>query len=273
MSILEHLEELRSRILKSLVALVGGFFIAWAFAPRMYTFVARPALTELPPGARLAYTGISDPFILYMKVALLGGIFLASPFVLTQLWLFLSPGLYRKERRWAIPFVAATTFFFFLGGAFAYEAVIPIAAQYFLSLGQEAGFMPVITVRELFSFELQLILGTGLVFEMPVLIFFLTRIGLVTPAFLLHYFGHAVFVIWLIAAWVTPPDVFSMMLVGVPMTVLFVLGIGVSWLFQPRSTAPTPSSRTAAPVNTIAPPALVDGSPGPPPVAGGGPEG
>jgi sec-independent protein translocase protein TatC len=245
MSILEHLEELRSRLLRSAVAVTACFFVGWYFSSDIYNFIAAPAITELPKGTRLAYTQIADPFLLYTKISLLAGIFLASPYLLWQVWMFISPGLYRKEKRWVIPFVTATTLFFFLGGAFAYYAVVPYACSYFVSLGNEAGFQPIITVRELLSFELQMILATGAVFEMPILIFFLTRIGVVTPAFLWHYFGHSMFVIWLIAAWVTPPDIFSMMLVGIPMTALYIIGIGVSWVFRPRPGA-GPSTTAAS---------------------------
>ena len=269
MSILEHLEELRSRLLRIAVAIVLGFFAAWAFAPQIYNFVVAPAVAQLPPGTRLAYTGIADPFLLYMKVALLAGLFLAAPYVLLQIWLFVSPGLYRKEKRWTIPFVVATTFFFFLGSAFAYVAIVPFAAKYFISLGDEAGFQPIITVKELLGFELQMILATGGVFEMPVLIFFLTRIGVVTPGFLWRYFGHSMFVIWLIAAWVTPPDVFSMMLVGFPMTLLYVLGIGVSWIFRPRAAATKPEAPgPPPPAGKTTEPTPPEGPPAPPAMAG-----
>jgi len=235
MSILEHLEELRSRLVRSSIVVLLAFFVGWYFSPQIYTFLAAPALTELPSGTKLAYTGISDPFLLYMKVALLAGLFLASPYLLWQLWMFVAPGLYRKERRWVIPFVAAATIFFVIGGAFAYYVVVPFTCSYFIALGEEAGFQPVLTVRELLSFELQLIVASGGVFEMPVLVFFLTRIGVVTHTFLWHHIGHAVFVIFLIAAWITPsPDAFSMIVVGAPMTLLYLLSIGVSWIFRRR---------------------------------------
>src|SRR5262245_48174166 len=188
MSILGHLEELRSRLLKIAIAVVLAFFAAWNWAPQIYNFVAKPALAQFPPGVKLAYTSLADPFTLYVKVSMMAGLFIAAPFVLYQIWMFVAPGLYRKEKRWVVPFVVAASFFFFLGGAFAYEAIIPYAASYFISLGEEGGFMPVITVRELLSFELQLILGTGAVFEMPILVFFLTRVGILTPSFLWHYF-------------------------------------------------------------------------------------
>jgi len=260
MSILGHLEELRSRLLKIAVAVVAGFFVAWAWSPQIYNFIVRPALREFPQGVKLAYTGIADPFTLYVKVSMFAGLFIASPYVLTQIWLFVAPGLYKKEKRWIIPFVAATTFFFFLGGAFAYLAIVPYATAYFISLGEEGGFMPVITIKELLSFELQMILGTGAVFEMPVVVFFLTRIGLLTPGFLWRYFGPAMFVVWLIAAWVTPPDVFSMMLVGSPMTALYFVSMGVSWVFMPRpKREEKPAPREGPPASSSA--------------AGGSPEG
>lgn len=234
MSIMEHLEELRSRLLKAALSVVAGFVVAYGFSERIYDFLVIPARDALPEGTRLAYTGIADPFILYLKVALLAGLFISAPLVLTQLWLFVSPGLYRKEKKWAVPFVMGATFFFVLGGGFAYKVILPFACRYFIGVGQEAGFMAVITVKELLSFELQLILGTAVVFEMPVLIFFLTRIGVVTPAFLWHYFPHTMFVLWLLSAWLTPPDILSMFLVGLPMTVLYLFSIGISWIFLPE---------------------------------------
>ena len=238
MSILEHLDELRSRLLKAALSVLAGMILAYAFSGQIYDFIVRPAKEALPEGTRLAYTGLADPFVLYLKVSLLAGLFISAPLVLLQFWLFISPGLYRKEKRWAFPFVAGATFFFLLGGGFAYRYILPFACRYFIGVGEEGGFMAVITVKELLSFELQLILGTALLFEMPVVILVLTRIGIVTPAFLWHWFPHSMFVLWLIAAWITPPDVLSMILVGLPMTALYIFGIGVSWLFMPRKKRP-----------------------------------
>lgn len=248
MSILEHLEELRSRLLKAALSVVAGFLIAYGFSKQIYDFLVIPAKEALPEGTRLAYTGIADPFVLYLKVALLAGLFISAPLVLTQFWLFVSPGLYRKEKRWAIPFVAFASFFFVLGGGFAYKAILPFACRYFIGVGEEAGFMAVITVKELLAFELQLILGCAVVFEMPVLIFFLTRIGIVTPAFLWHFFPHTMVGLWLLSAWLTPPDVLSMILVGLPMTLLYLFSIGVSWVFLPkRMRAPARQEKKTGP--------------------------
>lgn len=246
MSILEHLEELRSRLIKAGLSVVAGFAVAYAFSDQIYEIVVRPAKAALPAGTKLAYTGLADPFILYLKVSVLAGLFISAPLVLTQLWLFISPGLYRKEKKWVFPFVGGATFFFSLGGYFAWRTILPFACSYFIGVGNQAGFTPVITVRELLSFELQLILGTALVFEMPVLVFFLTRIGILTPPFLWHFFPHTMVALWFLAAWLTPPDVLSMILVGVPMTGLYLLSIAICWIFQPKR-EPVPVEKGSAP--------------------------
>lgn len=234
MSFLEHLDELRRRLLRCCAVLVLGILVMWPVSGYLYDFLVIPVKQSLPEGTNLAYTEISDPFILYTKISLFGALFLAIPYILIEFWLFVSPGLYRKEKRGVIPFVLAATILFFMGGAFAYKVIVPFACSYFIGLGEEANFQPVITVKGVLTFVLQLILATGGVFQLPVIVYFLTRIGLLTPAFLWHYFGHAFFLIWLLAAVITPPDVFSMVLVGIPMTLLYLIGILVSWAFQPR---------------------------------------
>jgi sec-independent protein translocase protein TatC len=230
MSFLQHLEELRARLLRIVIAFVVAFFLAWPVSGYIYDFLVIPVMRALPAGVKLAYTGISDPFMLYTKVSVFSAIFVGLPYTLVEFWLFISPGLYPRERRMAIPFVSLCTAFFVAGATFAYFVIVPYACEYFIGLGNTAGFEPVITIKEVFSFIMQMILATGGVFELPIIIMFLTRLGLVTPPFLWHYFGYAFFAIWFIAAVVTPPDVFSMMLVGIPMTLLYLLGIGFSWV-------------------------------------------
>jgi len=230
MSFLQHLEELRARLLRIVFAVVAAFFLAWPVSGYIYDFLVIPVRQALPEGVKLAYTGISDPFMLYTRISIFAAIFVGLPYTLVEFWLFISPGLYPRERRLAIPFVFLCTALFVVGSVFAYYIIVPYACQYFIGLGNEGGFQPVITIREVFSFVMQMILATGAVFELPVVIIFLTRLGLVTPAFLWQYFRYAFFVIWLIAAIVTPPDVFSMMLVGIPMTLLYLIGIAFSWV-------------------------------------------
>lgn len=230
MSFLQHLEELRARLIRIVIALVAAFFLAWPVSGYLYDFLVIPVRRALPEGVKLAYTGISDPFMLYTRISVFAAIFVGLPYALVEFWFFISPGLYPRERRMAIPFVVLCTALFFTGAIFAYYIIVPYACQYFIGLGNEGGFQPVITIKEVFSFVMQMILATGGVFELPIVIMFLTRLGLVTPAFLWHYFGYSFFVIWFIAAVVTPPDVFSMMLVGIPMTLLYLVGIGFSWV-------------------------------------------
>lgn len=245
MSFLEHLEELRRRLLHSIVALFLAFSICWACSERIYAFLARPILQALPPGKTLAYTGLPDPFVLYMKVALLAGIFLACPYILWQLWLFVSPGLHSHERRLAAPFIFFSTVLFVGGGAFGYYVAFPVACRFFISVG--APFEPIITIKEYFRLQTQVLLWMGLVFELPVFIYFFTRIGIVTPRFLWEKFSYAVFIIFVIAAVITPPDVVSQLLIALPMVVLYLLGIAVAWLFGPRPIPPPPKPPPDAP--------------------------
>lgn len=242
MSFLQHLEELRARLIRCVLALAIAFFAAWPLSDQLYEILVLPVKAALPPGVRLAYTGISDPFMLYTKISAFAAIFVALPYALLEFWLFISPGLYKKEKRWALPFTGAATLFFAAGAYFAYQVIVPYACLYFIGVGLEAGFEPVITIKEVFSFVLQMILATGAIFELPVIVFFLTRVGFLTPAFLWHYFGYAFFVIWVIAAFITPPDIFSMMLVGIPMTLLYLFSVFVSWVFLPRRREPPPAA-------------------------------
>jgi sec-independent protein translocase protein TatC len=230
MSFLEHLDELRKRLLYSFIALFISFLVCWSFAPQIFDWLEQPVKQFLPPGEKLAYTRLTAPFFLYMKVAFFAGIFLASPIILWQVWAFVAPGLYSRERRYAAPFIVFATLFFVAGGYFGYEVVFPMACKFFLDTG--AHFETMITIDEYFSLANKMILGMGLVFETPILIFFLSRIGLVTPAFLVQKFKYAVVIIFIIAAVMTPtPDMVTQAALALPMILLYLLGIGISYLF------------------------------------------
>src|ERR1051325_11031794 len=208
MSFLDHLEELRKRLLVSIVALLAGFLVCWGYADKIYAYLQAPLLKVLPPGDKLAYTRLTAPFILYMKVAFLAGIFLAAPVILLQLWLFIAPGLYKRERRLAAPFIIGATIFFILGGYFGYRYLLPGMCGFFVETGKQ--FKQVITIDDYYSFSSTIILATGAVFETPILIFFLARLGIVTPAFLLQKFKYAVVLAFIISATVTPtPDMMN----------------------------------------------------------------
>jgi sec-independent protein translocase protein TatC len=229
MSLIEHLEELRKRILWSLACVFLALFPCWAYHIEIFKFMERPILRELPPGKLLAFTNLIDPFMLYFKVAALAAVFLSSPFILYQIWRFISPGLYRRERLYVLPFVSLGTVFFVAGGAFGYYIAFPKAVRVLLDFGK--GFDPVITIERYLSFMLAVVLGLGLMFELPLIIFLICQIGLVTPRFLMRHFRWAVLVIFIIAAILTPtPDILSMCLFAVPTLGLYLLGVGAAAL-------------------------------------------
>ena len=230
MSFLDHLEELRKRLMWSFVAITVAFFVCWSYAAVIFAKLQEPLTKFLPPGDTLAYTRLTAPFFLYMKVAFFAGLFLASPFILWQLWLFISPGLYKRERRYAAPFVIFASLFFVAGGYFGWKYLLPSTCAFFVETGKN--FKQMVTVDDYFSFAGLIILAAGIVFETPVLIFFLARLGIVTPAFLLQKFKYAVLLSFILAAVITPtPDMVTQAALAVPMIILYLVGIGVAYLF------------------------------------------
>src|SRR2546423_319593 len=184
MSFLDHLEELRKRLVVSVIAIFVAFLLCWNFADRIFAKIQEPLTKILPPGDKLAYTRLTAPFFLYMKVAFFAGLFLAAPVILLQLWLFIAPGLYKKERRMAAPFIIFASLFFLLGGYFGFRVLLPGTCKFFVETGKQ--FKQMVTIDDYFSFASMLILAAGGVFETPILIFFLAKLGIVTPKFLLQ---------------------------------------------------------------------------------------
>ena len=238
MSFLEHLVELRKRLIVSIIALGVAFLVCWNYANLVFGWLQRPLLKFMAPGEKLVYTRLTEPFMLYMKVAFFAGIFLASPIILWQLWLFISPGLYKRERRYAAPFIIIASLFFIAGGYFGYRVILPGACAFFIETGRQ--FKQMIKADEFFSFASTMVLASGLIFETPILIFFLARLGIVTPAFLLKKSKYAVVLAFIIAAIVTPsPDMFNQTALALPMIGLYFLGVGVAYLFAKK---PVPSA-------------------------------
>ena len=230
MSFLEHLEELRKRLLWSFIYLGVGFALCWHFADTIFAQMQRPLTEFLPNGDKLAYTKLTGPFFLYMKVAFFAGLFLAAPFILHQIWLFISPGLYKRERRYAAPFIIFASLFFIAGGYFGYRWLLPATCGFFIETGRN--FKQVVTVDDYFSFASTIILACGLVFETPILIFFLARLGIVTPAFLLQKSKIAIVLAFIIAGVVTPtPDMVTQTALAVPMIALYFIGVAVAYMF------------------------------------------
>lgn len=224
MTFLEHLEDLRKRLFYSFVAIIVAVIPSWMFSRQLYAILARPVTQYLPEGTKLAFTTLTAPFMLYLKVSFLAALFITSPFVFYQLWMFVSPGLYQKEKRYVIPFVFFTTFFFSLGALFGYFIVFPWACRFFLTLGRD--FQPVITVDQYFSFALKVLLGIALVFELPTLVYFLSKIGILTSRWMVKNFQYAVLAAFIIAAVITPtPDMITQSIVAVPMIALYGISI------------------------------------------------
>lgn len=224
MTFLEHLEDLRKRLFYAIIALFVGFIPGWIFAKDIYKILARPVTQYLPAGTKLAFTGLTAPFMVYMKVAFMASLFVMSPFVFLQIWYFIAPGLYQKEKKYVIPFVFMTTFFFSLGAVFGYLFVFPWACRFFLKIASD--FQPVIKVDEYFGLALKVLLSIALVFELPTLVFFLARMGLITARWMIKNFKYAVLLVFIIAAVITPtPDPITQSLVAFPMLGLYGLGI------------------------------------------------
>jgi sec-independent protein translocase protein TatC len=233
MSLMEHLEELRKRIVHSAIYLGVGFFVAFYFREQLYGIVQAPLTKLHMPINKLNFFHPMDAMNLYIQVGLIGGAILASPFILYQVWLFIAPGLYQKEKRFVIPFMAATMGLFLAGASFGYFFVLPGALK-ILILGFGSRFNPVISIEDYTGFFLSIILGLGVSFELPILIFFLAMFGIVSPKFLWKNIRYAILAVFLVAAIICPsPDPGTMCIYAVPMLALYVVGIGVAWWVHP----------------------------------------
>jgi len=229
MSFFDHLGELRRRILNSLIAVGVAFAACWYFADEIFR-VFRTLIDE--SGAKLNQTEFTDAFTVQLKMALMAAIFLASPFILAQVWLFISPGLYRRERRYAGPFVVSATILFVLGGLFAYYIALPTGLKFLIDMGKGLEIETLISVSLAFNLVFALIVGMGVVFEIPALIFLLSRIGIVSGPFLLKNMKYAVLGCFVAAAIITPTgDIGNMMILAIPMLGLYGVGILVAYVF------------------------------------------
>ncbi len=230
MSLMEHLEELRKRILNSLKFLGGGFVVGWIFRVQLYGIIQKP-LDDLHLG--LYYQHPTDTVNLYIKTALVAGVILASPFILYQIWLFISPGMYANEKKYVFPFMVSTMALFLGGAWFGYHYVIENAIRVLIfDFGK--GFTPILTIDEYTGFFLAVVLGLGTCFELPILIFFLALFGIVDARFLLRHFRYAILAIFLVAAIICPdPSPVTMCIFASPMLALYFLGVGVAYFVHP----------------------------------------
>lgn len=237
MSFLEHLDELRKRIIRALLSLCFGVAIAAFFIEDLYAFVMLPLRQMLRPGETMIYTYPTEAFMLYIRIALIAGLFIAAPLIFWQVWLFVAPALYARERRYAIPFVILSSIGVISGAAFAHYVAFPLMWRFFASFSNDlVSFMP--RIEDAFSVYMRMLIGMAVVFQMPAMVFFLARMGVVTARWMIRQFKYAVLVIVVVAAIITPSsDVASQLIVAGPMVVLYVLSIGIAWAFGKKRTA------------------------------------
>jgi sec-independent protein translocase protein TatC len=246
MTFLEHLEELRTRLIRCLLALIVGTGLCWFIREPLFHELTRPMLAVAKPGTEIIVTSLTEPVMIYMKMSFFAGIFLVSPFLLYQVWAFISPGLYKNEKMYAIPFIGFGSLFFVLGAAFGHFYLIPATSGFLIEFaGNNMKVMP--KVGEYFEFYSWFLLGLGVMFQTPVIIGVFARIGLVTPGFLLRHFKYAFLLAFIVAAVLTPtPDMVTQTMLAAPMLVLYLLGVLVAWIvWRPRQ-APAPAASTPA---------------------------
>ena len=230
-SFLDHLDELRRRIIYSLVAVAAGFGIAFWWLNDIFWFIFKPMQAMLPAGQTLISTDPGEQVFLMFKIGLMAGLIIASPVVLTQVWLFIAPGLYSHEKKLAIPFVVMGTVLFVGGAAFSHYKIFPVVWDFFsTSFFDFVVFMP--RIEPAFSWYLRLMLATAITFQLPTLVLFLAKLGLITPRFMIRNFKYAVMIIMVLAAVLSPdPGGMGMAMMGGPVIVLYILSIGLAWLF------------------------------------------
>lgn len=231
MSFLDHLDELRRRLVAAALSLAFGTLVAFFFIERIFTFIMRPLYEKLPAGSKLIYTEPTEAFMLYVKIALLAGVVIAAPLIVLQLWLFIAPGLYAKEKRFAGPFILMATVSFVGGAAFNHYVVFPLAWVFLASFSSDF-MMMMPRIAPVFSLYAMMMLAMGLVFEMPAVILVMARMGLVTAGFLWRHIKYAILIIFVTAAVITPTgDMVTQSLMAGPMVGLYFLSIGLAWMF------------------------------------------
>ncbi len=227
---LEHLEELRQRLIRCLIAVGVAFVICYIFSKEIFALLTIPLREALPEGSSMIFTNLPEAFFTYLKLSFFSGIFLAFPYILYQAWLFVAPGLYAHEKRYLLPFLIFATFFFVAGAAFGYFVVFPYGFRFFLGFSTDF-IRPAPKVKEYLSFSLTLLLAFGVVFELPVFIFFLSRMGVVDHRMLARNRRYAILIIFIAAAIFTPPDVITQLMMAAPLLVLYELSVWVAKVF------------------------------------------
>jgi sec-independent protein translocase protein TatC len=248
MTFWEHLEELRARLIKSIAAIAIGVAIGWFYRQPLLGWLTRPFVLawkndHLGPSATLHFGSPAALFLAYVKLAFIGGCVFALPVLLYQLWAFIAPGLYTKEKRLALPFVVTSCALFATGGWFGWRVAFPVAFRYLLSFSgpvADSGLnvTPTVMIDDYLSFVARMLIAFGLVFELPIIVFFLSIAGVINHHHLIRYARHFIVAAFLLAAVITPPDVVSQLLLAIPLCVLYAVSIVVAWAVGKKSTSP-----------------------------------
>lgn len=251
MPIMEHLRELRVRLIRIALAIAVGFAIAYFIADDLFAALTWPIRVVSHNKLLLIGTGVGEAFFTKIKVALIAGLFIASPAVFYEIWKFIAPGLYQTERRMALPFIVFATIFFMAGGYFCWAVVFKIGYAFFLGQYASIGVTPTIRISEYLAFSAKLMLAFAITFEMPIFAFFLTRLGMIDYKMMVRQFRYAILAIFIVSAALTPPDMISQFLLAIPLLVLYGLSVGVSYVFRQPAEVMEPEA---------VPPAGTDGS-------------
>jgi len=233
---MSHLEELRQRLIYCAIAIGVGFVIAYIFSEDLFKILISPLKEQLPGQDRLIFTNLPEMFLTYIKTAFIGSILLSSPIIFYQLWMFVAPGLYQKEKQYVVPFVIFSSLLFVGGGLFGYFIVFPFGFRFFLSFANDY-IQALPSVQQYFSFSMKLIFAFGVVFELPVIIFFLSRIGIVTSDFLRKNRKYAILLTFIVGAILTPPDVITQCMMAGPLIILYEIGIFVARMAEKKAAA------------------------------------
>jgi sec-independent protein translocase protein TatC len=244
MSFLEHLDELRKRIVRSCLAIALGVLATFYWIQPIFNFILAPTRKALPPGVKLIYTEPGEAFSLYITVALIAGVVVAAPFIMYQVWMFIAPGLYSNEKRLAIPFVVFTTAGFVFGAAFNHYIAFPFMMAFFASFNTvDLAFMP--KLEEVFGLYSKMLIGMGIVFQMPTVVYFLAKMKLITARFLVAHFKYAFLIIFVVAAVITPTgDMMTQTIFAAPMVGLYLLSIVIAWVVGPKRLKASPDELT-----------------------------
>jgi sec-independent protein translocase protein TatC len=230
MTFTEHLEELRQRLIRCVIAAVIGFVGCYPFSEKLFELLMQPLVKALPPDSTLIFTSLPEAFFTYLKVSFVAGLFAVSPFIFYQLWRFIAPGLYDSEKRYILPIAFFSAIFFVIGALFGYFIVFPFGFQFFMGFATDF-IRPMPSVREYLSFSIKLLFAFGVIFELPLFIFFLARLGMVTAKGLRKKRKYAILIAFIVSAILTPPDVVTQILMSGPLIILYELGIWVAHFF------------------------------------------